>query len=834
MSRGTLRVYLGAAPGVGKTFAMLNEGFRRDDRGADVVVGYLETHGRVNTAAQLRNLELIPRRKIMHRDSTFEEMDLDAILARAPEIVLVDELAHTNIVGSHHEKRWQDIEELLEAGIDVVTTVNIQHLESLNDVVQRITGIVQCETVPDAVVRRADQIELVDMSPEALRRRMAHGNIYPAERIDAALGNYFRTGNLGALRELALLWVADRVEDSLHAYLVSHGIADAWETRERIVVAITGAPGGDTVIRRAARLAGRARADLLGVRVVPADGLAVSTGVDLDAQRQLLSEEGGAYHEVVGNEVAASLVDFAHTEKATQLVVGASRRSRWVHLFQGSVVTQVLRKAGLLDVHVISSNELAAPRVGLKLSQSKIGRRRRVGAALLGVVSIPAFTAIGLRAGDRVSLSTVLLLALALVVAIAALGGTAVGVVAAVAAFLVTNWYFVEPVRTFTVAEPQNLVSLMVFVAVSATVSVLVDRSARRSSEALRARAEAEALARTTATLVGEADPLAGVLAQVRAVFDFTAASVLSRHDGGWLVEAAAGQPVPTEPGAGVAFALHPDESTMLVVVGERMAGDDRRVLRIFADQLAVALSARRMQREAVEAETLVERDALRTAMLQAVSHDLRTPLASIKTSVTTLLQPGVEWSAPDRTELLSTIDGETDRLNRLVGNLLDMSRLQAGVLAIQAADVALEDVVGSALASLSHPPAQLHVDVHESVPLVHVDAMLLERAVANVVSNAAQWSPGEQVDISAGVVGQRVHLRVVDHGPGIPEVMRARVLQPFQRLGDRPNGTGVGLGLAVANGFVVAMAGELRLDDTPGGGLTVTIDLPMSECGVQ
>lgn len=834
MSRGTLRVYLGAAPGVGKTFAMLNEGFRRDDRGADVVVGYLETHGRANTAAQVRNLEIIPRRVMGHRDATFEEMDLDAILARKPEIALVDELAHTNMVGSRHDKRWQDIEELLEAGIDVITTVNIQHLESLNDVVQRITGIVQRETVPDAVVRNADQIELVDMSPEALRRRMAHGNIYPAERIDAALGNYFRTGNLGALRELALLWVADRVEDSLHDYLVSHGIADAWETRERIVVAITGAPGGDTVIRRAARLAGRARADLLGVRVVPADGLAVSTGADLDAQRQLLSEVGGAYHEVVGNEVALALVDFAHTEKATQLVVGASRRSRWVHIFQGSVVSQVLRKAGLLDVHIISSNELAAPRVALKRHHSGTSGRRRVSGVLLGVVSMPALTAIGLHAGERVSLPTVLLLALALVVAIAAIGGTAVGVVAALSAFLITNWYFVPPVHTFTVSGPQNLVALVVFVAVSATVSVLVDRSARRSGEALRARAEAEALARTTATLVGEADPLVGVLAQIRAVFDFTAASVLSRHDGEWLVEAGAGQPVPTDPSAGVAFALQPDESTMLVVVGERMAGDDRRVLHIFADQLAVALSARRMQREAVEAETVVERDALRTAMLQAVSHDLRTPLASIKTSVTTLLQPGVEWSAPDRTELLSTIDGETDRLNRLVGNLLDMSRLQAGVLAIQAADVALEDVVGSALASLSHPPAQLHVDVHESVPLVHVDAMLLERAVANVVSNAAQWSPGEQVDISAGVVGQRVHLRVVDHGPGIPEMMRARVLQPFQRLGDRPNGTGVGLGLAVANGFVVAMAGELQLDDTPGGGLTVTIDLPMSACGVQ
>ncbi|HEY2430749.1 MAG TPA: universal stress protein, partial [Acidimicrobiales bacterium] len=346
MARGRLRIYLGAAPGVGKTFAMLNEGQRAKERGVDVVVGFVETHGRPRTAEQVGELEVLPRRRLTYRDSTFEEMDVDAILARRPERVLVDELAHTNIPGSKHQKRWEDVEELLDAGIEVISTVNIQHLESLNDVVERITGIAQRETVPDAVVRGADQIELVDQTPEALRRRMAHGNIYPAERIDAALSNYFRTGNLTALRELALLWVADRVEESLQDYRERHGIAGPWETKERVVVALTGAPGGDDLIRRAARMAARSKAGLVGVHVRSEEGLVGAAPGDLAQHKALLEELGGTYREVSAPDVARALVRSARAENATQLVIGASRRSRWAELIRGSVVGGVLREAG--------------------------------------------------------------------------------------------------------------------------------------------------------------------------------------------------------------------------------------------------------------------------------------------------------------------------------------------------------------------------------------------------------------------------------------------------------------------------------------------------------
>src|SRR5665213_997115 len=357
MARGKLRLYLGAAPGVGKTFAMLNEGWRRKERGTDVVVGWVDTHGRPQTEAQLRDLEVLPRKRVVYRDQTFDELDLDALLARHPELALVDELAHTNVPGSRNAKRWQDVEELLDAGINVISTVNLQHLESLNDVVQGITGVVQRETVPDPVVRAADQLELVDMAPEALRRRLAHGNVYPPERIDTALGNYFRAGNLTALRELALLWVADRVDEELSDYRERHNIAGPWETKERVVVSLTGSRGSSVLIRRAARMAMRTKAELVGVHIRTDDGLTGPGSQGLRQNRALLDDLGGRYVEVVGADVAPALVQVARAENATQLVMGATHRSRLAEYVRGSVINSVIRAAGgALDVHVIATD----------------------------------------------------------------------------------------------------------------------------------------------------------------------------------------------------------------------------------------------------------------------------------------------------------------------------------------------------------------------------------------------------------------------------------------------------------------------------------------------
>ena len=438
--RGRLRIYLGAAPGVGKTFAMLNEGRRGFERGRDVVVGYVETHGRPRTAEQIDGLEVIQRRPVEYRGATLEEMDVDAILARKPAQALVDELAHTNAPGSRNPKRWQDVEELLAAGIDVISTLNIQHLESLNDVVERITGAKQRETIPDAVVRQADAIELVDMSPEALRRRMAHGNIYKPERIDASLTNYFRPGNLAALRELALLWVADRVDEALGEYRERHGITEPWETRERVLVAITGAPGTEALIRRAARMAQRAHGELFGLHVSTAEGVAGPRSENLVRHQQLLADLGGEYHEVVASDVAAALADFARAENCTQLVLGASRRSRLSELVRGSVINRAVRLAVPIDVHVISHDPSEAEQpLPVAAAARSVGHRRSPAAAKLprgcsrrsGSRSSPLLL---IPARDDIGLETVLLLFLSLVVAVGAIGGIIPGVAAAVVA----------------------------------------------------------------------------------------------------------------------------------------------------------------------------------------------------------------------------------------------------------------------------------------------------------------------------------------------------------------------------------------------------------------
>jgi two-component system sensor histidine kinase KdpD len=856
--RGLLRVYLGAAPGVGKTFAMLDEGWRRKERGTDVVVGFVETHRRAHTQAQMRDLEVIPRRSIAYRGSTFSEMDVDAVLARRPAQALVDELAHTNVPGSRNEKRWQDVDELLDAGIDVITTVNVQHLESLNDVIEGITGVRQRETVPDAVVRRADQIELVDMSPEALRRRMAHGNIYPAERVDAALANYFRPGNLSALRELALLWVADRVEENLQQYMETHDISASWETRERVVVAVTGAPGGEQLVRRAARITGRLRGGLMGVHVLSADGLETRAGPALEGQRQLLEQFGGTYREVVGERVSDALVDFARSEKATQVVIGATRRSRWHELMRGSVVNAIVRRADGFDVHVIAEREdeeeesldggasasaLGAqpgelrpgPDLGASASarrrssryRRRLPARRKVIAVAMAVVGLPLLTAVLASGRSQLTLATDLLLLLVATVAIAVMGGTLVGVLAAVEASLLANWFFVEPRHTLTISDPENVVALGIFVLAAVAASVVVERIATRSREALQARAEAEALARTSSILIGEPNPLPDLLDHLRTNFGLEAVSLLSNRDDGWVVDASSGPDPPGEPFDGERWDLTRDGSSVLVLRGAKMSADDQRVLRTFLSNLALALRSRRLQAEAAMAAHLSEADQLRTALLQAVSHDLRTPLASIKASATSLLQSDVSWDAEQRREFAQTIDDEADRLNRLVGNLLDMSRLNAGALSMTLRPVFLEDVVAGALASIDHDPRRVLVSVPETLPAVHADPALLERALANIVANALAWSPpGAAVSVEGAEVAGRVHLRIIDRGPGVLPRDRDKVFQPFQRLGDRSTQAGVGLGLAVARGFIEAVGGTIELDDTPGGGLTVGIDL--------
>ncbi|MET8388540.1 DUF4118 domain-containing protein, partial [Streptosporangium canum] len=560
MPRGRLRVYLGAAPGVGKTFAMLDEGHRRLARGRDVVVGLVETHGRPRTAELIDGMEVIPRRSMVHRETAFTELDVDAVIARAPRIALIDELAHTNVPGSRNAKRWQDVEEILDAGIDVVSTVNIQHLESLNDVVRQITGVPQRETVPDEVVRRADQVELVDMSPEALRRRLAHGNVYAPEKVDAALSNYFRVGNLTALRELALLWVAGKVDEQLDRYRAEHGIEGTWEARERVVVALTGGPEGDTLIRRAARIAARSKgADLLAVHVTRADGLAGGDPGNLARQRTLAENLGGTYHQVVGDDVPRALLDFARGVNATQLVLGASRRGRFAQILSRGVGVTTTALSGSIDVHMITHGEAQKGRRPPP-SRAALTRTRRLAGWAVAVTGLPALAGVLIPFRETLTLPSEILFFLLMVIGVALIGGMWPAVTAAVGGSLLLNYFFTTPVHTLTISDPENLFALVVFVLVAAAVSGIVDVAARRTREAARAGADAEVLSTLAGHVLRGESALPSLLARLRETFTLTSVTLLERIDGpgpddqsdpeAWRIVATSGGPPCGCPGA--------------------------------------------------------------------------------------------------------------------------------------------------------------------------------------------------------------------------------------------------------------------------------------------
>jgi two-component system sensor histidine kinase KdpD len=828
VSRGRLRIYLGAAPGVGKTYAMLNEGRRRRDRGADVVIGFVDPHGRSRTADQIADLEVVPRARIEHRGSMFEEMDLDAVLRRNPQIALVDELAHTNVPGSRNEKRWRDVQELLGAGIDVVSTLNVQHLESLNDVVESITGVHQRETIPDDVVRSAEQVELVDMTPEALRRRMVHGNIYVPEKVDAALANYFRPGNLGALRELALLWVADRVDETLLRYRDEHGIDDHWETRERVVVALTGAPSGAQLVRRAARMAHRAHGDLLGVHVQSSDGRAEAPSGLLDEHRQLLQDLGGEYHEVVASDVVEALVRFARDHNATQLVLGASGRGRWAKLTRGSVINRVIGQSGDIDIHVISTGPPAGDQRGEQPHRPRstpLTSRQRALAWVIAVAGTLLMTVLLAATRSTFEQGSRFLLYQTVVVLTALVGGTAPAVTAALLSSAALNWYFTPPLYTLAIEDPESVLALVMFLTLALLIGLLVTTLARRTADARRGRAEVEALARVASGLAAGDDPIPPMLDRIRTTLGIEGIAVFV----GPTAERLAVSGRPPGPDADTVIAL-PDG--VLAVRGV-VSPDDRQVLEAFTAQVATAVERRRLRAEAERATALAAADKLRTALLRAVSHDLRTPLASIKAAVTSLLQRDVEWSADEEREFLTAIDVETDRLNTVVGNLLDAGRLEAGAITPASRPVALDDIVPAALASISGLETPIEIAVPPTLPQVRADPGLLERAIANVVANAARATPeGSCVQIAANRLGNDLQLRVIDHGAGVPADQRDRIFEPFQRLGDTPAGEGVGLGLSVARGVLHAMGGSLTAEDTPGGGFTAVITLPAHDDG--
>jgi two-component system sensor histidine kinase KdpD len=825
MTRGRLRVMLGAAPGVGKTFAMLEEGRRLRETGKDVVIAVVETHGRAATASLLDGLEILPRRTVTHRGVSLDEMDLAGVFTRRPDIALVDELAHTNAPGSTNVKRWQDVDALLEAGIDVLSTVNVQHIESLNDVVRQITGVPQRETIPDDVLRRADQIELVDLAPQALRDRLAEGLVYPATRVDAALSNYFRLGNLTALRELALLWLADEVDVALQAYRVEKGIAAPWEARERIVVTLTGGPEGETLLRRGARIAARSGGgQLLAVHVTSADGLSEGNPAELDAQRALIETLGGSYHHVVADQIPVALVEFARSVNATQLVIGVSRRSRLESIIGGAGIgASVIRLAGDIDVHIVphaQAGKRRLPTIGGALSL----RRRLVGVALT-IVGLPLLTWPLTILRTPTALTAEVLVYQLFVVVVAIVGGIWPALLAAVGAGFFLDFFFEPPLYVIRIAEPAHFATLIIFMAVAALVSLVVDQAARRLRAANRSAAESEVLVAVASGVISGSDAIEALIARLREAFGMTSVSLVEDGTPVYVsVDEASTSPDDEE------TTLPLGSTANLILKGKTLQASDRKILGAFISQLESALDRRRLAAEAEGMRPLAAADRLRSALLAAVGHDLRRPLAAATAAITSLRSSEITLSKSDRAELLETADESLEDLATLVTDLLDVSRLQAGVLGVILQPVALEEVVSDVLDELKLKPGRVQLELGET-PQVSADPALLQRVVVNLLANALRYSPKDAPPvISTSEFGHRVQLRVIDVGPGVPEARREEMFVPFQRLGDTDNSAGVGLGLALAKGFVEGMGGTLEAEDTPGGGLTMVVELEVAQ----
>lgn len=833
--RGELRIYLGAAPGVGKTYSMLGEAHRRLERGTDLVAGVVETHGRSKTAELLEGIEVIPPCYVDYRGGSFPELDVPAVLARRPQVVLVDELAHTNTPGSKNPKRWQDVEELLDAGITVISTVNVQHLESLNDVVAQITGIEQKETIPDSIVRQASQVELIDITPEALRRRLSHGNVYAPDRIDAALSNYFRRGNLTALRELALLWLADQVDTALAKYRAENKITDMWEARERVVVAVTGGPESETLVRRASRIASKSTAELMVVHVIHGDGLAGLSESRMAKIRELANSLDASMHTVVGDEVPTALLEFAREMNATQLVVGTSRRSRWARLFEEGIGPRIVELSGKIDVHLVTHEE---SKRGFRAS-SLAPRERRVASWLAAFIVPSVICAITvttldpyLDTGGESALFFVGVLLVGL------LGGIAPAALSAVLSGLLLNYFLIAPRHSFTIAEPNSAITELVLLLIAVAVAVLVDFAAKRTREARRASQEAELLTLFAGSVLRGAD-LETLLERVRETYAQRAVSMLrepgeeARAGGGRneVVACVGRDPCVTVDSADTAIEVGDDEFWMLLA-GRKLSARDRRVLSAVARQAAGLIRQRELAEEASRTEAIVRADELRRSLLSAVSHDLRTPLAAAKVAVSSLRAEDVAFSPADTAELLATIEESIDQLTALVGNLLDSSRLAAGVIHPDLRRVYLEETVQRALVSIGKGATgffrsaidRVKVDVADA--MVMADPGLLERVLANLIDNALRYAPNCVVRVNAGRVGDRVLINVIDEGPGIPDGAEHQIFEAFQRLGDHDNTVGVGLGMSVARGFVEAMGGTITATDTPGGGLTVIVDM--------
>ncbi len=871
--RGRLKIFLGAAPGVGKTYEMLTTARARVREGLDVVAGIVEAHGRAETEALVEGLEIVARRRMDYKGGTLDEMDLDALIARHPRIALVDELAHTNAPGGRHPKRYQDVEELLAAGIDVYTTLNIQHVESLNDVVAQITRVRVRETVPDSILDLADDIEVIDIAPDDLLQRLREGKIYLPRHAERALQNFFSAGNLTALRELALRRTAQRVDDQLLNHMQAHAIAGPWAAGERVIVCISEDPRCAGLVRYAKRLADRLRAPWVALSVEGRRSLQLS---DVERDRiadtlRLADRLGGEAVTVpgAGRRVADDVIAYARDNNATHIVTGKSERSKLFELLHGSVVQDLVRRSGNISVHVIAGDALADAEPVPKKTVRAAEDRSSLDAKpyLAAVVAVAVALGLSEVVQRFFAVQSVEVVFLTAVVVVAVRFGLLPSLAAVVGGSLCYNFFFLAPLYTFTIADPSNIAALFFFTVVAVLVSNL---AARTRSEAIVAQGRARAtealygFSRKLASCGNLDDVLWATVFQIASMLDvrvvvllpdagriavragYPPEDQLDEADLGaakWCFDndRAAGRSADTLPGAKRLFLpMHTGRGTIGVVgidtdaPGPILTPERRRLLDALSDQGGLAIERVKLVEDLDRAKLLTETDRLRQALLTSISHDLRTPLASVLGAATTLRDLDGALDAAAKVDLLATVIDEAERLNRFIANLLDMTRLEAGAVAPNLGEHDIGEIVGTALSRAGKILTGHRVEVETAPDLqpLALDAVLFEQALFNLLDNAAKYAPeGTAIRVQTWQDGRALHLQVLDEGDGIPAEDVERIFDKFYRArkGDHVR-AGTGLGLAISRGFVEAMGGTLAASnrtDRRGAAFTLTFDLP-------
>ncbi len=863
--RGHLKIFLGYAAGVGKTYAMLEAAHQRKEEGVDVAVGYVETHQRVETEALVEGLEVIPRRQVTYRGVRLPEMDIDAVLKRRPQLALVDELAHTNAPGSRHTKRYQDVEELLEAGINVYSTLNIQHIESLNDVVAQITGTKVRETIPDRVLDEVTDIELVDLPPEELLNRLKDGKVYVPDQAQRAIRKFFRKGNLTALRELTMRRAAERVDDQMRAYMRTRAIPGPWPAGEHLLVCISPGALGERLIRTARRLADELNAEWSAIYVETPNQAGISQEQRDQVARSLrLAEELGAKSvSLPGQSVAESVIDYARRHNVTKVIAGKPIHSRWIELLRGSIVDRLIRLSGPIDVYVLSSEAKPLARNGVEGWRPHRPLIRYFWGLMLAAVA----TALGALIAPYISPTNLVVIYLLAVVVAAVYLGRGPAILASILGVAAFDYFFVPPHLTLAVSNTEYLLTFFGLLGVGLVISQLTAQ-VREQAEAVQHRevqtVELYELGRDLTVAANLEGVIHAAISHVGQTFSREVAVFLpdnnspkvyatspgltiSDNDSAvatWAFEhgQVAGRGTETLPEASMRYQPLKTTRGVVGVLGVKPSTSERsltrdqlRTLDAFANQIALAIERARLDEQARQAELLEITDKLQNALLNSISHDLRTPLVSITGALSSLADDQVALDESARRSLIETASEEADRLNRLVGNLLDMTRLESGAMHVKRTAGDIQDVIGSALEELGSrlDGRTVSMEIPNDLPLVQMDFVLIERVLVNVVDNALKYStPQSPIEIRAHTAGAFVEIAVADQGVGIPPEDLNRVFDKFYRVQRPDNVNGTGLGLAISKGIVDAHGGFISAENRSGGGTIITIAIPVESQG--